>query len=468
MVSVTFPSRPQVAPLPEPPAKGASETSSWGFRGVFDLLQPEESAPDAPHAADALSPQNKAEGVDASGPDESSHDVSQDVKADQADARPEAAGQTLLPAAPSPDRMTAGEGVASETLSATETEPKSALPLSDAVPALQAMMILTAPVAAADTATAALPEVAKTAAAPTLMAVQTAANEGPAPVIGQPAPAGPALPLADDSAPPAAAPADDEGQDAGLFILSRQPGTTERNAPLPSGVPAFWAAREVADADPVARDLPDATLPAAAPKDPAAPGPAGMSEFDGAPLLSDGEGTVLDPADDSATQRDAKAVPLSAALQAFVPGPSHSVPLPTLLQSAVPTTLPPQVPAQIATALAGRPERPLEVRLAPTELGGMTVNLLQEGDVLRVVVQADRPETLDLLRRNGEILLEELRLAGFSGAALSFGDGGGAQDRRTSLPARLIPAAELSPPLPPATTQTTRPGQTAQGLDLRL
>lgn len=63
----------------------------------------------------------------------------------------------------------------------------------------------------------------------------------------------------------------------------------------------------------------------------------------------------------------------------------------------------------------------IEIRLDPEELGRVKIALHQEGDALRVTVQAERPETLDLLRRHGDRLAQELRGAGYEGASMSFG-----------------------------------------------
>jgi hypothetical protein len=124
----------------------------------------------------------------------------------------------------------------------------------------------------------------------------------------------------------------------------------------------------------------------------------------------------------------------------------------------------------MAAEISARPERPLELRLAPAELGGLTLNLRQDGDILRVVLQADRPDTLDLLRRNGDILLDELRLEGFAGASLSFEDGGGAQGRRSlSAPPPALSSGDLSALAPrPGAPSPNRPALAQQGLDLRL
>jgi len=50
------------------------------------------------------------------------------------------------------------------------------------------------------------------------------------------------------------------------------------------------------------------------------------------------------------------------------------------------------------------------------------------GDQVQIVLSAERPETLDLLRRNSEQLLTDFRNAGFAGASLAFGGWGAGQN----------------------------------------
>lgn len=271
----------------------------------------------------------------------------------------------------------------------------------------------------------------------------------PEPPIGATAPSPPVEPEAA------------EGSDQIVLTLGHAVDHTgaEARSALPPGVPAFWAAREAADPDMASPEEPGTAPAVTGPIDSADPKPVDLvpTEGDAAPAESE----------EAPLQRDPKAAATPALPQTLSAAPIQASPTPVTTQTTVPATLPPQVPAQIAVALASRPERPLELRLAPVELGGLTVNLRQDGEILRVVVQADRPDTLDLLRRNGDILLEELRLAGFSGAALSFSDGGGgAQERSAAAQACSGPNADL--PKTPPPQQASFPAQTAQGLDLRL
>ncbi|MEO0915585.1 MAG: flagellar hook-length control protein FliK [Pseudomonadota bacterium] len=82
----------------------------------------------------------------------------------------------------------------------------------------------------------------------------------------------------------------------------------------------------------------------------------------------------------------------------------------------------------------------IEVRLQPEELGRVRL-AMSPGDVgITVQVNADRPETLDLLRRNIDALEQELKENGFTDMSFSFGsdtsgepDGSKARDDHVSV-----------------------------------
>lgn len=51
----------------------------------------------------------------------------------------------------------------------------------------------------------------------------------------------------------------------------------------------------------------------------------------------------------------------------------------------------------------------------------MRLVMTPDGDKLRIVIQAERPETLELLRRNTESFSQDLRQSGYSSTSFSFG-----------------------------------------------
>jgi hypothetical protein len=116
------------------------------------------------------------------------------------------------------------------------------------------------------------------------------------------------------------------------------------------------------------------------------------------------------------------------------------------------------VAAGLADLFLNRTKGPVEVTLSPQELGRVRLSLAQEGDGLTVTVRVERIETLDLLRRNADVLLSEIRAQGFSGADLSFTGWPGGERHMTKEPsnrtsfatnASVTEAILPSPPGPP-------------------
>jgi hypothetical protein len=111
------------------------------------------------------------------------------------------------------------------------------------------------------------------------------------------------------------------------------------------------------------------------------------------------------------------------------------------------------------------------LRLSPEELGRLHLHLLSDGDTLRVTVLVERPETLDLLRRHADLLIHEIRAAGFAGGSFTFAGWGGGPAGGN---AEGAPLATARPEAPeggfnnPAITAPGRAAAPATGLDLRL
>lgn len=112
----------------------------------------------------------------------------------------------------------------------------------------------------------------------------------------------------------------------------------------------------------------------------------------------------------------------------------------------------------------------VELSLSPDELGKVRVTLLPDGDILRVSLVVERPETLDLLRRHADQLAQEFRQAGFAGSSLDFAQGGAETFGRQA--AREGSSAWTDPE--PAESATPRPefdrrrSVGTESLDLRL
>ncbi len=140
---------------------------------------------------------------------------------------------------------------------------------------------------------------------------------------------------------------------------------------------------------------------------------------------------------------------------------------------AAPQIVPGPLPASIpATLLAQAPEAalgPVEIVLDPKELGKIRFEIHQQGDQLKVVLAVERPETLDLLRRHADQLIQEFRAAGFAGASLGFGHWGGQHGSTSSQAAVLGPDSQTNAPsMPMRQPSPNRNFGPQQGLNLRL
>lgn len=196
----------------------------------------------------------------------------------------------------------------------------------------------------------------------------------------------------------------------------------------------------------------------------AEPDPDGMAPPQDPPESADQTAAV----NDSMVDGDAAAAPTG--IISFPP----AAPLPSATQNLASSpswvhALPPGFHTSLARAAAQADNDQVELTLDPVELGRVRFDLLRAGDQLQVTVRVERPETMDLMRRNADQLQAEFRQAGFSGATLSFGHWGQRPSGGQSAPL-LMPEGEDPPPAnavftpPPA----TRARSTGSSLDLRL
>ncbi len=137
--------------------------------------------------------------------------------------------------------------------------------------------------------------------------------------------------------------------------------------------------------------------------------------------------------------------------------------------ASVTHTLPLGLGQRLAETVAQFPDRPVEVTLSPEELGRVRMSLTTHDGALTMNVVADRPETLDLLRRNIDQLAQDFRDLGFRDLSFSFGDRSAGQspehlpeDTATETESETITLHQ--PARHPHLTATLPEG----GLDLRL
>ena len=134
---------------------------------------------------------------------------------------------------------------------------------------------------------------------------------------------------------------------------------------------------------------------------------------------------------------------------------SRTVPDQTLHRAELPR----HVALQLADAAQRGPNRPVELTLSPAELGRVRINMQTGDGGIAVHIVADRPETLDLMRRNIEQLAQEFHQIGYGEAQFSFSQHGsgqaGAQADRTRPPE--VSAALADPDVTAPETHTAVP-----------
>ena len=277
---------------------------------------------------------------------------------------------------------------------------------------------------------------------------QTPASPAAAPGAGSPLP-----PLAGSPLPPVLA---SVAVQAGVQRSEVEPAdnvpTPDSPADLPDqGMPAYWSLRVAeasAPATAVDRDGPEPSLPDD-PDLPTAP----------APAAAPNAAVAISPL--------ASALPES--LVGAAQGPQSSQAHVHGTNAPAMHDLPQSISSGLATVVSTRPDSPVELRLSPKELGRLRVSLAHEGDALRVTIQVERPETLDLMRRNSDVLMNEIRSAGFSGGTLSFTHWGGSSPGESGPDQSFSTQAESAFPTEtlPAPAHIAL-GSATGGLDLRL
>lgn len=127
------------------------------------------------------------------------------------------------------------------------------------------------------------------------------------------------------------------------------------------------------------------------------------------------------------------------------------------------------VALQIVAAVKTDGDGGFEVQLSPEELGKVRLSLHVSDGTVALSIHAERPETLDLLRRHIDVLEREFHDAGFTSLSFTFGQG--STDGRRSGPSAYADAVRDRPgePIqPPDGAKASRPTASTSQLDLRL
>ena len=303
---------------------------------------------------------------------------------------------------------------------------------------------------------------------PALSAPTQAGGAAPVtvPVAAQPGPVAAALSVGGDPAQAETPALGIDGADLARGVTA--PGAASQSpdaaqeAAAGSSLPPTMVTANRQDAphrtSPIARnDTPPATFGASA-------------EFAGPTRPDDGPATAL-----AFSPRPPPAADPLAPTGAVVPALAQilTTPLATSVITSAPSFTPhakPLAATLIEHARNGGTES-VELALAPDELGRLRMSMQAEGDVMRVLLSAERPETIDLLRRHADHLAQEFRQAGFSGATLSFGQWGAGGAAHPQAQAQATPPAAPAPVAGPSPTQPTPRAPAVAGvggLDLRL
>ena len=160
-------------------------------------------------------------------------------------------------------------------------------------------------------------------------------------------------------------------------------------------------------------------------------------------------------------------IPLTAAPAA---APADPGPPPPAERAADLSRQTPALGPQLAEAVARFPDRPVELTLSPEELGRVRLTLSTSDGGLVLAVTAERPETLDLMRRNIDQLARDFREIGFSDLSFSFTqqDRPAPRDPQSPPPDPAAPAPPPAAPQPAAAPTAPKRPAAAAGLDLRI
>ncbi|MGH1354996.1 MAG: flagellar hook-length control protein FliK [Thalassovita sp.] len=179
------------------------------------------------------------------------------------------------------------------------------------------------------------------------------------------------------------------------------------------------------------------------------------------PMSNGPELAVAAPMNVAPSPAFSKAVAETEAIEnalALEPGAPRTQGAPPAQSVAKPNPVPQIIP-HLADLSVARGDK-IEITLSPDELGRVRLAATQTENGVVLVVQAERPETLDLMRRHMSDLLNDLQDMGF--ADINYSDGQQQDQSKTDAPQATAELMETSE----TTSQTQMLAQ--GGLDLRL
>ena len=130
--------------------------------------------------------------------------------------------------------------------------------------------------------------------------------------------------------------------------------------------------------------------------------------------------------------------------------------------------LPVNVARQIAEAVQQMPGRPVEITLSPEELGRVRLALSSSEAGVIVNVLAERPETMDLLRRHIGSLETTFQTLGYEEIAFSFSGGNMDQNNDAEASSHNLSNAITDDADTTDVTQVILASGPMTGIDIRL
>ncbi|MBT3141945.1 MULTISPECIES: flagellar hook-length control protein FliK [Roseobacteraceae] len=125
------------------------------------------------------------------------------------------------------------------------------------------------------------------------------------------------------------------------------------------------------------------------------------------------------------------------------------------------------IAAQMVTAAPRGTQPPVEIALNPEELGQVKMSVTTTDTSVVMTIAAERPETLDLMRRNLEQLTSEFRDLGYSDISFVFaGDGSDASGNSDGSHGNQNGSSAEQEQV--ALNETKTPSATSSGVDVRL
>lgn len=237
------------------------------------------------------------------------------------------------------------------------------------------------------------------------------------------------------------------------------------DSPQPPPLPVMGLASHLAPL----RTEPTASGENMMPKDTASAPPPLVTARPFADRGAEGDQPLVLPKMVLAKPEETQTPPEMAFAVAQVEAPRHAPPIEIATSRHIPASPVHQVVETLAALPPDTPGR-IELTLTPDNLGKLHFDMRPEAGGLSIVLSAERPDTLDLMRRHLPDLMAELKQAGVQTGSFSFSSWNGGQ--RPPPPLQDIDNGRLTAvsatALPPLARRAPPPSGTAGGLDLRF